>query len=113
MRVVKVTGKLQVTIPKDLAEIAGISVGDLVTIELAQNDSLIIRKLKDLEKAAEIEISVGDSVTVKFRQDGSVMMKKLVLLEELAGALNPGRKVEHLAEELDQERKAAERQSPL
>jgi|GEM_PF-6327441 len=81
MRVVKVTRKLQVTIPKDLAEVAGISVGDLVTVDLAQ--------------------------------DGSLMIRKLDLFEELAGALNPGRKVEHLAEELDQERKSAERQSPL
>ena len=77
MRVVKVTRKFQITIPKDLAESAGISVGDLVTVDLAQDGSLIVRKFD--------------------------------LLEKLAGALNPGRRVEHLAEELDQERKTAER----
>jgi AbrB family looped-hinge helix DNA binding protein len=77
MRVVKVTRKFQVTIPKDLAESAGIRVGDLVTVDLTQDGSLIVRKFN--------------------------------LLEGLAGALNPGRRIEHLAEELDQERKAAER----
>ena len=77
MRVVKVTRKFQITIPKDLAESAGISVGDLVTVDLARDGSLIVRKLD--------------------------------LLEELAGALNPGRRVERLAEELDRERRAAER----
>jgi len=77
VRVVRVTRKFQVTIPKDLAESAGIRVGDLVTVDLTQDGSLIVRKFN--------------------------------LLEELAGALNPGRGIEHLAEELDQERKAAER----
>ena len=77
MRVVRVTRKFQVTIPKDLAESAGIRVGDLVTVDLTQDGSLIVRKFN--------------------------------LLEGLAGALNPGRGIEHLAEELDQERKAAER----
>jgi len=77
VRVVKVTRKLQITIPKDLAESAGIRVGDLVSVDLAEDGSLIVRKLD--------------------------------LLGELAGALSPRRGVEHLAEELDRERKASER----
>ncbi|PUA32932.1 MAG: hypothetical protein B9J98_03335 [Candidatus Terraquivivens tikiterensis] len=77
MRLVKVTRKLQITIPKDLADSAGISVGDIVAVELLE--------------------------------DGSITVRKLDLIEELAGALNPGRRVTGLAEELDRERKASER----
>ena len=54
-------------------------------------------------------IRVGDLVTVDLARDGSLIVRKLDLLEELAGALNPGGRIEHLAEELDRERKAAER----
>jgi len=77
MRLVKVTRKLQVTIPKELAKSAGIDTGDTVAMDLAE--------------------------------DGSITIRKLELLEELAGALNPGRKVGKLAEELDRERKISER----
>jgi len=77
MRLVKVTRKLQVTIPKELAKSAGINTGDTVAVDLTENGSIIIRKLD--------------------------------LLEELAGALDPGRKVRKLAEELDRERKIFER----
>lgn len=77
MKIVKVTRKFQVTIPKDLAESAG--------------------------------IRVGDRVAVTLRDDGSILIKKLDVLEELAGALNPGRRVANLAEELDMERRLSER----
>lgn len=52
MRVVKVTRKLQITIPKDLAESVGIRVGDLVSVDLAEDGSLIVRKLDLLGELA-------------------------------------------------------------
>ncbi len=52
MRTVKVTRKFQVTIPRDLAESAGIGVGDLVTVSLMDDGSIIIRKLDLLEELA-------------------------------------------------------------
>ncbi len=52
----------------------------------------------------ELGISEGDLLLVRV-EEGKIILEKVGGLTELAGALNPGKKVSKLAEELDRERK--------
>lgn len=54
MKHVKVTRKFQVTIPRELAEAAGIKVGDVVSVDIVDDGSIVIRKINVLEELAGI-----------------------------------------------------------
>jgi len=61
------------------------------------------------EVSEKAGIKVGDYVRVYVDEDGRVVIEKLLSLDDLAGALNPGRPVRGLAEDLDRSRKVGGR----
>lgn len=57
------------------------------------------------EVCDKLKINPGDFVKVHVSRDGKVIVEKILGINELAGSLNPGYPVKHLAEDLDEERK--------
>ncbi len=77
MRIIKVTRKRQITIPKDISD--------------------------------EVEIREGDYVKIYLDDKRRIIVEKALSLSDLAGALNPGKPLKGLAEDLDSLRKVGER----
>lgn len=77
MKLVKVTRKRQITIPKEISD--------------------------------EIGVKEGDYVRICLDNDKRIIIEKALSLSDLAGALNPGKPLRNLAEDLDLLRKVGER----
>ena len=52
MRIIKVTRKRQITLPKDVCEKTGISEGDYVRVYVDENNRIIIEKALSLDRLA-------------------------------------------------------------
>jgi len=53
----RLTPRGHVTIPRRVCQIIGLEPGDLLTVEIADNDSILIRKVHEYDKAFNLTIA--------------------------------------------------------
>lgn len=76
IRVGKVTGKMQVTIPKDVGSYLGLKTGDKLEFLRHDRNSVIIRKYEEMCGCAYCNKNIGNSEVKVINEEGKEFHEK-------------------------------------